>query len=194
MVGYFSQDIHDMRGRTAIEEVMAGAAKITALGEKLKEMEKQLENAAELSDDAMQALLERYGEAQAEFETRGGYDLEARAKEILTGLGVKPENHDKLIETFSGGWKMRIMLAKILALNPDVLLADEPTNHLDMESIIWLEEWLANFKGAVVMTSHDGPSWNKIVNRIVEVANRTVTSYSETTISTKKNAKSGVND
>lgn len=178
VIGYFSQDIHEMSGRSALEEVMAGAGKITELGAQLKDMEKQLENAAELSDDDMQKLLERYGEAQAEFEARGGYDLESRAKEILTGLGVKPEDHDRPIEQFSGGWKMRIMLAKILALNPDVLLADEPTNHLDMESIIWLEEWLTNFKGAIVMTSHDRTFMNKIVNRIVEVANKTITSYS----------------
>lgn len=178
VIGYFSQDIHEMSGRSALEEVMAGAGKITELGTQLKEMEKQLENAAELSDDDMQKLLERYGEAQAEFEARGGYDLESRAKEILTGLGIKPEDHGRPIEQFSGGWKMRIMLAKILALNPDVLLADEPTNHLDMESIIWLEEWLTNFKGAIVMTSHDRTFMNRIVNRIVEVANKAITSYS----------------
>ncbi|MES2965961.1 MAG: ABC-F family ATP-binding cassette domain-containing protein [Bdellovibrionota bacterium] len=177
VVGYFSQDIHDMKGRTAIEEVMSGAEKITELGKQLKKMEKQLENAAELSDDAMQALLEKYGETQAEFESRGGYDLEARAKEILTGLGIGPDDHDRMVEVFSGGWKMRIMLAKILALNPDVLLADEPTNHLDLESIIWLEEWLRNFKGAVVMTSHDRTFMNRIVTRIVEVANKSITTY-----------------
>ena len=177
VVGYFSQDIHDMKGRTALEEVMSGAGKITELGKELKKMEKQLENAAELSDDAMQTLLEKYGEAQAEFESRGGYDLESRAKEILTGLGIGPDDHDRMVEYFSGGWKMRIMLAKILALNPDVLLADEPTNHLDMESIIWLEEWLRNFKGAVVMTSHDRTFMNRIVSRIVEVANKTITTY-----------------
>jgi ATP-binding cassette subfamily F protein 3 len=178
VVGYFSQDIHEMKGRSALEEVMAGSGKVTEYAAQLKVMEKQLENAESLSDDEMQTLLEKYGEVQGEFEARGGYDLEPRAKEILTGLGIKPEEHDRPIETFSGGWKMRIMLAKILALNPDVLLADEPTNHLDMESIIWLEEWLAGFKGAVVMTSHDRTFMNKIVNRIVEVANKTITSYS----------------
>ncbi len=177
VVGYFSQDIAEMSGCTALEEVMSGAGRITELGNSLKDMEKQLEGAAELSDDAMQALLEKYGEAQADFEARGGYDLETRAKEILTGLGIGPEDYDRQVDQFSGGWKMRIMLAKILALNPDVLLADEPTNHLDMESIIWLEEWLRNFKGAVVMTSHDRTFMNRIVNRIVEVANKTITVY-----------------
>jgi ATP-binding cassette subfamily F protein 3 len=177
VIGYFSQDIAEMKGRTALEEVMAGAGKLTELANQLKEMEKKLENAAELSDDEMQSLLEKYGEAQADFESRGGYDLEVRAKEILTGLGIGPEDHGRMVEHFSGGWKMRIMLAKILALNPDVLLADEPTNHLDMESIIWLEEWLRNFKGAIVMTSHDRTFMNRIVNRIVEVANKTITTY-----------------
>lgn len=177
VVGYFSQDIAEMSGTTAIEEVMSGAGKITELGAQLKVMEKKLEDAASLSDDEMQTLLEKYGEAQAEFESRGGYDLESRAKEILTGLGIGPEDHNRSVEHFSGGWKMRIMLAKILALNPDVLLADEPTNHLDMESIIWLEEWLRNFKGAVLMTSHDRTFMNRIVNRIVEVANKTITVY-----------------
>lgn len=177
VVGYFSQDIAEVRGRSALEEVMAGAGKVTELALQLKDMEKRLENAAELSDDEMQTLLEKYGEAQAEFEARGGYDLEARAKEILTGLGIGPDDYNRMVETFSGGWKMRIMLAKILALNPDVLLADEPTNHLDLESIIWLEEWLKNFKGAIVMTSHDRTFMNGIVNRIVEVANKTITCY-----------------
>ncbi|MEK7358609.1 MAG: ATP-binding cassette domain-containing protein, partial [Bdellovibrionota bacterium] len=177
VIGYFSQEIAEMSGRTALEEVMSGAGKVTDLARDLKKMEKQLENAAELSDDAMQSLLEKYGEVQAEFESRGGYDLESRSKEILTGLGIGPDDHDRMTEYFSGGWKMRIMLAKILALNPDVLLADEPTNHLDLESIIWLEEWMKNFKGAIVMTSHDRTFMNRIVTRIVEVANKTITTY-----------------
>lgn len=177
VVGYFSQDIAEMHGRTALEEVMAGAGKVTDLAHQLKDMERKLENAAELSDDEMQSLLEKYGEVQGEFESCGGYELESRAKEILTGLGIGPDDHLRLVEHFSGGWKMRIMLAKILALNPDVLLADEPTNHLDMESIIWLEEWLRNFRGAMVITSHDRTFMNRIVNRIVEVANKTITSY-----------------
>jgi ATP-binding cassette subfamily F protein 3 len=98
---------------------------------------------------------------------------------VLTGLGIGPDEYHLPVETFSGGWKMRIALAKILTLNPDVLLLDEPTNHLDMESIIWLEEWLATeFKGALLMTCHDRDFMNRIATRIVEVANRTITSYS----------------
>ncbi|NTU60164.1 MAG: ABC-F family ATP-binding cassette domain-containing protein, partial [Deltaproteobacteria bacterium] len=131
-----------------------------------------------LEADALSALLERYGDAQAEFEHRGGYDLEARARAVLTGLGIGPGDHDRPVETFSGGWKMRIALARILTLNPDVLLLDEPTNHLDVESIVWLEEWLTGaFQGALLMTSHDREFLNRAVSRVFEVANGTVTTY-----------------
>lgn len=180
VIGYFSQDVGEMRGRSALEEVMAGAGKVSALAAELATCEAKLQASADepMSDDQMTALLERYGEVQLEFEQRGGYDLQPRAEAILTGLGIKPEDHSRPVEAFSGGWKMRIALAKILALNPDVLLMDEPTNHLDLESIIWLEEWLINFKGALVMTSHDREFMNRIVTRIVEVANKAITTYS----------------
>jgi ATP-binding cassette subfamily F protein 3 len=180
VIGYFSQDVGEMKGRSALEEVKAGAGKVSDLAAKLAKMEKQLEDSAinPISDDAMAELLEKYGEAQLEFEQRGGYDLDSRAKEILTGLGIGPGDYDRPVESFSGGWKMRIALSKILALMPDVLLMDEPTNHLDMESIIWLEEWLKNFKGSLIMTSHDREFMNRIVTRIVEVANKTITVYS----------------
>ncbi len=127
----------------------------------------------------MTALLERYGNAVEEFEHRGGYDLEARAQAVLTGLGIGPDAYLRPVESFSGGWKMRIALARILTINPDVLLLDEPTNHLDVESIIWLEEWLATgFQGALFMTCHDRDFMNRIVTRIVEVAGQSVTTYS----------------
>ena len=180
VVGYFSQDVGEMKGRSALEEVKAGAGRISELAAKVSAMEKQLENSAiePMDDDDMAALLERYGEAQLEFEQRGGYDLDSRAKAILTGLGIGPADYDRPVETFSGGWKMRIALAQILALQPDALLMDEPTNHLDLESIVWLEEWLVNYKGSLVMTSHDRDFMNRIVNRIVEVANKAITVYS----------------
>jgi ATP-binding cassette subfamily F protein 3 len=180
VVGYFSQDVGEMKGRSALEEVKAGAGRVSDLARELAAYEKKLEDSAvnPISDDAMAALLEKYGDAQHEFESRGGYDLDARAKEILTGLGIGPADYDRPVEQFSGGWKMRIALARILALNPDVLLIDEPTNHLDLESIVWLEEWLVGFKGAIVMTSHDRDFMNRIVTRIVEVANKSITTYS----------------
>lgn len=181
VVGYFSQDIHDMKGRSALEEVKAGAGRVSELAAEIAKYEKRLEAMAEepLEDDEMTALLEKYGEAQLEFEQRGGYDLDSRAKDILTGLGIGPDQYDRPVESFSGGWKMRIALARILALNPDVLLMDEPTNHLDLESIVWLEEWIVqSFKGALVMTSHDREFMNRIVTRIVEIANKQITVYS----------------
>ncbi len=180
VVGYFSQSVGEMSGRSALEEVKAGAGRVSELAQKLKEYERRLEDSAvnPISDDAMADLLEKYGEAQLEFEGRGGYDLDSRAKEVLTGLGIGPGDYDRGVEQFSGGWKMRIALAKILALQPDVLLMDEPTNHLDIESIIWLEDWLKSYKGALVMTSHDREFMNRLVSRIVEVANKAITVYS----------------
>jgi ATP-binding cassette, subfamily F, member 3 len=177
VVGYFSQDVGEMLGRSALQEVMSASAKVTELAEEIKAMEAAM--CGPMADEDMAGLLERYGEALSEFEHRGGYNLESRAQTVLTGLGIGPDEYHLPVETFSGGWKMRIALAKILTLNPDVLLLDEPTNHLDMESIIWLEEWLATeFKGALLMTCHDRDFMNRIANRIVEVANRTITTYS----------------
>jgi ATP-binding cassette subfamily F protein 3 len=175
-IGYFSQDVGDMFGRSALDEVMAGSAATMQLAEELQRMESAM--CDPMDDDAMADLLERYGIAQEEFEHRDGYNLDTRAQSVLTGLGIGPDRYNHPVESFSGGWKMRIALAKILTLKPDVLLLDEPTNHLDVESIIWLEEWLANdFDGALLMTSHDRDFMNRIVSRIIEVANKTVTTY-----------------
>ena len=176
VIGYFSQEVGDMAGRSALEEVMAASAHTMHLGEQIQQMEAAM--AEPMEDDALAALLERYGEAQEEFEHRGGYDLEARAQAVLTGLGIGPDDYGRPVESFSGGWKMRIALAKILTINPDVLLLDEPTNHLDVESIVWLENWLAEeFKGAVLMTSHDRDFMNRLVTRIIEVGGGTITTY-----------------
>jgi len=176
VIGYFSQEVGDMAGRSALAEVMAASARTMHLGEQIQQMEAAM--AEPMDDDALAALLERYGEAQEEFEHRGGYDLEARAQAVLTGLGIGPDDYNRPVESFSGGWKMRIALAKILTINPDVLLLDEPTNHLDVESIVWLENWLAEeFKGAVLMTSHDRDFMNRLVTRIIEVGGGTITTY-----------------
>lgn len=175
VVGYFSQDIEDMRGRTVLEEVKMAIPQLNKVKNELAVLEQKLtEN---LSDDEMTKVLERYGEVQADFESLGGYDIESRAAEILTGLGIGPDDQNRDTGSFSGGWKMRIALAKMLVLNPHVLLMDEPTNHLDLESIMWLEEWLQNYKGALMMTSHDREFMNRIVNKIVEVAHQTITTY-----------------
>jgi ATP-binding cassette subfamily F protein 3 len=180
IIGYFSQNIEDMQGRTALEEVKAAHAELPRLQTEMKKLEKRLEDSAteNVSDDEMAQILDRYGHVQGEFERLGGYDIESRAAEILTGLGIGPEDYHRPTESFSGGWKMRIALAKILALNPQVLLMDEPTNHLDVESIVWLEEWLMNYKGALIMTSHDRDFMNRLVTKIVEISNQQITTYS----------------
>jgi ATP-binding cassette subfamily F protein 3 len=176
VIGYFSQNIEEMQGRSALEEVKSAAGQVPIIQARLQVLEHKLSEP--LNEDEMTKVLEEYGELQAEFEHLGGYDLETRAAEILTGLGIGPEDFHRPTESFSGGWKMRIALAKILALNPDVLLMDEPTNHLDLESIIWLEEWMVNFKGSLLMTSHDREFMNRIVSKIVEVAHQSITVYS----------------
>lgn len=175
-VAYFSQTIEAMSGRSVMDEVKTAVGNIPQIQARLAEMEAQL--CEPMDDEAMTKLLEEYGELQAEFERLGGYDLESRAAEILTGLGILPEDHFRDTGEFSGGWKMRIALAKILIQNPEVLLMDEPTNHLDLESIVWLEEWLVQFKGAILMTSHDRDFMNRLVSKIVEVAHQTITVYS----------------
>ncbi len=176
-IGYFSQNVGEMVGRSALGEVMSAVKDLVDLGEQIRDMEAAM--ASPMSDEAMAALLARYGDAVERFEHGGGYDLESRAQAVLTGLGIPPADHDRPVESFSGGWKMRIALAKILTQNPDVLLLDEPTNHLDMESILWIEDWLAEeFKGALLMTCHDHDFMNRIVSRIIEVSNQTFTTYS----------------
>lgn len=178
-IGYFSQDVGEMKGRSALAEAMAGAGRVAALGDYIAEIEARLAGEGEpIEADDFDQVMEKYGEAQLEFQQLDGYDLEARAKAILTGLGIGPGEYERQVEQFSGGWKMRIALARILVMGPDVLLLDEPTNHLDIESIMWLEEWLRSFKGSIVMTSHDREFMNRLVNRIVEIAHKQITEYS----------------
>lgn len=176
VIGYFSQNLEEMAGHSALEEVKSAQPRFATVQKELSELELKL--AEPMGDDEMAKVLERYGELQAEYENMGGYELEAKAAEILTGLGVGPDDYVKPVETFSGGWKMRIALAKILIINPDLLLMDEPTNHLDVESIMWLEGWLREFKGALLMTSHDREFMNQLVTKIIEVANKRITLYS----------------
>lgn len=179
VVGYFSQDVGEMKGRTALEQVIASAGRVAELGAFIAEVEAKLASGAteSMDPDDFNRLMEQYGDAQMEFQQRDGYDLESRAQAVLTGLGIGPRDYNRPVEQFSGGWKMRIALAGILTLQPDVLLMDEPTNHLDIESILWLEEWLQSYKGAIVMTSHDREFMNRLVVRIVEIAHKQVTVY-----------------
>ena len=180
LVGYFDQNVGEMVGRSALSECISGAGKVSEIGVQLAKMEERMGRLGDepMPDAEMAAFMERFGELQMEFQNRGGYDLESRAQAILTGLGIGPDAYNRPVESFSGGWKMRIALAKILLLNPDVLLIDEPTNHLDIEAIVWLEEWLKAFPGSIVMTSHDRDFMNRICGRTVEIANKQITTYS----------------
>jgi len=175
-VGYFSQDVGEMSGHSALMEVLSGAGNVFAIGEQLTEMEHHM--CEPMDDEAMDKLMNRYGELQMEYQNQGGYTLENDGKTILNGLGIGSDRWDEPVESFSGGWKMRISLARILLLNPDVLLIDEPTNHLDVETIVWLEEWLKEFKGSLVMTCHDREFMTRICNRTIEIASGCITMYS----------------
>ncbi len=177
-VAYFSQNVGEMHGKSALQEVLEGDIKVSELQAKISEYEAQMTNYEALSEDEMNALMVKMGDAQTEFEKRGGYDLESRAEEILTGLGIGPVDHSKLTQDFSGGWKMRIALAKVLVMKPDLILMDEPTNYLDMETILWLENWLQVFEGAVFMTTHDRTFMNNVAKKLVEVSHGSVSVYS----------------
>jgi ATP-binding cassette subfamily F protein 3 len=177
-MAYFSQKVGEMKGKSAIQEVVEGDEKVKVLGDKLKEYELKLADCENLSDEEMNQILIDMGEVQTDFEKVGGYDLETRAEEILTGLGIGPDRYHNMVESFSGGWKMRIALAKVLVTNPDLIIMDEPTNYLDMETILWLEEWLKNFKGAIFMTTHDRDFMNNICKKIVEINFGKITTYS----------------
>src|SRR3989339_1415064 len=176
-IAYFSQDSGEMKGRTALLEVVAGNERIGELAGRLKAHEEALSN-PELQPAQMESILEKLGNEQSEFEKLGGFAIENNAQTILTGLGIAPQDHNKPVEDFSSGWKMRIALARVLIRLPDLILMDEPTNYLDMETILWLEDWLKNFKGAILMTTHDRDFMNRVVKKIVEVANGKVTAFS----------------
>ena len=175
VVGYFSQDVGEMAGRSAVQEAMAGAGEVAVIGEELAELEAAMSDPARA--DELDALVDRFGVVQARFDALDGYSLEARAREILAGLSFRPEQMDAMVETLSGGWKMRVALARILLMKPDLLLLDEPTNHLDLESIIWLEGFLRNFAGALIVTSHDRSFLNRLVTHIVEINGGELSSF-----------------
>ncbi len=172
-IGYFRQDVGDMQGRTVLEETVAGAGEVADLGHALHELEAKL---SEPGADFEQVLA-RYGEVQARFQDLGGYELEARAQAILAGLGLAPDQVAGDVGRLSGGWKMRVALARILLAQPDALLLDEPTNYLDIESILWLEQFLRDYSGAVLMTCHDRDVMDRVVQRIVEIDGGSLNSY-----------------
>jgi ATPase subunit of ABC transporter with duplicated ATPase domains len=175
-VGYFSQTVGEMGGRSLLEETMAGAGEVSAVAHELHALELAMADPSRA--DELDKLVARFGEVQARFDDLDGYGLEARAREILAGLGFAPDVIERDVAELSGGWKMRAALARILLMKPDALLLDEPTNHLDIESILWLEKFLGDFEGALVMSSHDREFMNRIVTKIVEIDGGELTAYS----------------
>jgi ATPase subunit of ABC transporter with duplicated ATPase domains len=175
-IGYFSQDVGEMSGRSAVAEVMDGAGPVSSVAAELKELETAMGDPDRA--DQMDAIIERYGEVQGRFEELDGYALEGRAREVLAGLSFTQEMMEGDVGALSGGWKMRVALARILLMRPDAMLLDEPSNHLDLESLIWLENFLRGYDGLLLMTSHDREFMNRIVNKIVEIDGGSLTSYS----------------
>ncbi len=175
-IGYFSQDVGEMAGRSAVAEVMDGAGPVSAVAVELRDLETAMAD-PDRADD-IDEIITRYGEVQARFEELDGYALDGRAREVLAGLGFSQEMMDGDVGKLSGGWKMRVALARILLMRPDAMILDEPSNHLDLESLIWLEQFLKAYDGLLLMTSHDRAFMNRIVGKIVEIDGGSLTTYS----------------
>src|ERR1700676_945685 len=174
-IGYFSQDVGEMSGRSAVAEVMDGAGPVSAVAAELNDLEAAMGDTGRAD---MDDIIARYGEVQARFEELDGYALEGRAREVLAGLSFSQEMMDGDVGALSGGWKMRVALARILLMRPDAMLLDEPSNHLDLESLIWLEQFLRGYEGALLMTSHDREFMNRIITKVVEIDGGQLTTYS----------------
>ncbi|MCG2637746.1 MULTISPECIES: ABC-F family ATP-binding cassette domain-containing protein [Bradyrhizobium] len=174
-IGYFNQDVGEMAGHSAVAEVMNGAGPVSEVAAELRQLE------ADMADpdkaDQMDEIIARYGEVQHAFEELDGYALDGRAREALSGLGFSQEMMDGDVGKLSGGWKMRVALARILLMRPDVMLLDEPSNHLDLESLIWLEKFLHDYEGTLLMTSHDREFINRVISKVVEIDSGSLTTY-----------------
>ena len=175
-VGYFRQDVEEMSGRSVLDEAIAGSGRLGDLHHELEALQLAMSDSAQADD--MDRIIARFGEVQEEYEHSGGYGLEAQAREVLGGLGFDEERIDGDVGALSGGWKMRVAMARVLLGRPDVLLMDEPTNHLDIESIIWLEGFLKSLPAALLMTSHDREFMNRAVTKIAEIDAGEITVYS----------------
>ncbi|NEX91536.1 ABC-F family ATP-binding cassette domain-containing protein [Caulobacter sp. 17J65-9] len=175
-IGYFSQDVGEMSGQSAVAAVMDGVGPVSALAAEMSRLEAAMVDPDQAED--LDAVMERYGEVLERFQELDGYALEARAREVLAGLSFSQERMDGDVGLLSGGWKMRVALARILLMRPDGMLLDEPSNHLDLESLIWLEAFLKDYDGALLMTSHDRAFMNRIIGKVVEIDAGSLTTYS----------------
>src|SRR4030088_1222416 len=175
-IGYFRQDVEEMSGRSVLDEAILGSGRVGDLHHELESLQNAMSDPAQADD--LERILSRFGEVQEEYDHLGGYAREAQARDVLHGLGFEDDRIDGDVGALSGGWKMRVAMAKVLLGRPDVLLMDEPTNHLDIESIIWLEAYLKSRPGALLMTSHDRDFMNRIVTRIAELDGGEITAYS----------------
>src|SRR5215204_6080660 len=175
-IGYFKQDVEEMSGRSVLDETIAGSGRVGLLHHELESLNHAMADPDRAGE--MDKILARFGEVQEEYEHLGGYALEAQAREVLHGLGFEDDRIDGDVGNLSGGWKMRVAMARVLLGRPDVLLMDEPTNHLDIESIIWLEGFLKSLPGSLLMTSHDREFMNRLVGRIAEIDGGEITAYS----------------
>src|SRR6186713_3367049 len=175
-IGYFRQDVEEMSGRSVIDEAIAGSGRVGDLHHELESLNHAMADPDRAHD--LDRVLARFGEVQEEYEHLGGYALESQAREVLHGLGFEDESIDGDVGALSGGWKMRVAMARVLLGRPDVLLMDEPTNHLDIESIVWLEGFLKTLPGSLLMTSHDRDFMNRIVTRVAEIDGGEIVAYS----------------
>ena len=175
-IGFFSQDVGEMAGHSAVAEVMDGAGAVSEVAAELAALEAAMADPDQMGE--LDAVLERFGEVQARFEELGGYALGSKARELLDGLGFSQEMMDGDVGKLSGGWKMRVALGRILLMRPDVMLLDEPSNHLDLEGLIWLEQFLAGYDGALLMTSHDREFMNRVIKKVIEIDGGSLTAFS----------------
>ena len=177
-VGYLPQEGIEYTGKTLYEEIYSSAGDINAIQDEMREIEKEMEEAQDTMSDEFMDLINEYGELQERFQLLDGFKIKSKIEKILIGLGFYEKDFDRETSEFSGGWQMRISLAKLLLSNPSILLLDEPTNHLDIESLIWVENYLKNYQGAIVLVSHDRSFLDNISDRTIEISLGNVTEYS----------------